>query len=272
MELYKETLPCLEINMKKSNCKVLKLFKNIRSHLISPNYTLSQMKAYSFFNKIEERTKDNNNNNPKNLNNFLKLSEYNYKTKKNISFDSNKIFTKKNTIKSKRCLDEIRKKTPISIKFYRNPEIEGFSAEMKRSDKYRHLNSKYNLKLNLFKKEKEKYLRNYFYNDKSFLKFFSPNNKYNINGKYYLLSKYNKKILTPSINEILLSFDKKIKNNSFDLTNKINNRFNNKILVPIEKNLLEKSNEINKSNAEINKGKLIIRLKNAYKTKKINYH
>ena len=77
MALYKETLPCLEINTKKSSNNSPKLLRIYRNHFIT---SISKIKAYSFFNKIEEKHK---NNNQKNSNNFLKLSIDNYKAKKN---------------------------------------------------------------------------------------------------------------------------------------------------------------------------------------------
>jgi hypothetical protein len=274
MSIYKETLPCLEINMKKSNSNSPKLLRNIRNHLVSSNYASSQIKAYSFFNKIEEKHKDNENGNKKNTNIFLKLSIENYKRKKYISSESNEIIKKENSIKVKQILDEIRRKTPSFLNNNKKifPDKEDNSPGRNGRDNNAYLIFKENLQKHLAKKEKGLYtFLDDIYYDKNFLKLCSSNKNIMSNRKK-IIEKENKKHLTPFINMISSCFGAETNGDSCNNTKDEYQKFNKHRLLSIEKNILNTNNEINKIYPKFNKRNILIRRQKSLNTKRFKFY
>ena len=296
MELYNEAFPSLEINMKKSNSNAPKKLKQLKCFLASPNFTSSQIKAYCFFNKIEEKQRKNreneaNNNNTQintntdNLQNILKLSIDNYKTKKYISTHSKETIRKNNSIKVKQILDEIRRKTPKNLKLDKKykPGMVNLSPENEKKKqlniKFRNLLFKDNLKLHLClisKKEKDKFfkrnIKNDIYNDSNTIKSYSQNKNAITSKDNNLTKKEDKNFLTPSVCKISASFDKRIKSNSFNISKHLNKKINEERLLTIEKNILNQNKEMIKNYPYLKDKNHLIKIKKFHKTKKFNFH
>ncbi len=230
MALYKETLPSLEINTKKSSNNSPKLLRIYRNHFIT---SISKIKAYSFFNKIEEKHK---NNNQKNSNNFLKLSIDNYKAKKNNFSEYDEIVKKMNSIKVKQMLDEIRRKEPSFVKYNKNlgTDIGDDKSGKSPKDKFRKIIFKNNIRKELAKKEKALYnLRND--SGTNLIKFFRQNQKFITSRKKIMIPKEKKILVYPLINDMSLYFDTSIKSNSFNSTKNSIKNFNENRLEVIKK-------------------------------------
>ena len=260
MALYKETLPSLEINTKKSSNNSPKLLRIYRNHFIT---SISKIKAYSFFNKIEEKHK---NNNQKNSNNFLKLSIDNYKAKKNNFSEYDEIVKKMNSIKVKQMLDEIRRKEPSFVKYNKNlgTDIGDDKSGKSPKDKFRKIIFKNNIRKELAKKEKALYnLRND--SGTNLIKFFRQNQKFITSRKKIMIPKEKKILVYPLINDMSLYFDTSIKSNSFNSTKNSIKNFNENRLEVIKKNIININDEINNKYPKINKRHMLTRINKSYK-------
>ena len=295
MDLYNEAFPNLEINMKKSNSNAPKKLKQLKFFLASPNFSSSQIKAYCFFNKIEEKQKKNRENqtinniqtntNTDSLQNILKLSIDNYKIKKYISTHSKETIRKNDSIKVKQILDEIRRKTPKNLKLDKKymHEIGVHSLENEKKKelniKFRNLFFKDNLKLHLClisNKEKDKFLKrnikNGIYNDSNTIKSYSQNKNVITSKDNNLTKKEDKNFLTPSVCKNSASFDKRIKSNLSNIPKHLNKKINKERLLIIEKNILNQNNEIIKNYPYLKDKNHLIKIKKFHKKKKFNFH
>ena len=287
---YEESIPNLEINMKKSfsiNKKNSKINKN---YLINPHFGSSQVKAYNFFNSIndkERKNKDKINNNIKANSNelgniFEMINIENYKSNKYISIEENEK-RKNNSIIVKKILDKIKRKSPKNKKLseYLSPGPGDYSPEKEirkeQNIRYRNLfiEDKLNLNLDIIcKQEKDK-----FYKENNGIETFNIKNKNKLNskknifniklGKMKTLLKGNNDNYNIDINNISY-FDKQNKNNYLNISPLKNKKNNEERLMEVGKNILKTIN-INHDNFINSDKSYHLKFKNVYTPLKLKY-
>lgn len=287
---YEESIPNLEINMKKSfsiNKKNSKINKN---YLINPHFASSQVKAYNFFNSIndkERKNKDKINNNIKANSNelgniFEMINIENYKSNKYISIEENEK-RKNNSIIVKKILDKIKRKSPKNKKLseYLSPGPGDYSPEKEirkeQNIRYRNLfiEDKLNLNLDIIcKQEKDKFYKENngieTFNIKNKNKSNSKKNIFNIKlGKMKTLLKGNNDNYNIDINNISY-FDKQNKNNYLNISPLKNKKNNEERLMEVGKNILKTIN-INHDNFINSDKSYHLKFKNVYTPLKLKY-